>query len=110
MAPREDVSPWAWILRLNLLPRSQSIQRAGGSDSRVLEGLHPALIRDSEVGQTPLFTELSPLQGVCAFLWVREWGEAWWQVLMAAMGGQRGLGQAEQRAHESQSIAEDSHL
>lgn len=29
-APREDMSPWAWILRLDLLPRSQCIERAGG--------------------------------------------------------------------------------
>lgn len=40
----------------------------GGTEfqGRVLEGLHPAsLIRDSTVGQTPLFIELSLLQGVC---------------------------------------------
>lgn len=52
-----------------------------GVTEQVLEGLHPTLlIRESVVGQTPLFIELSLLKGVCIFfLWVGEWGGgAWW--------------------------------
>lgn len=57
-----------------------------GVTEQVLEGLHPTLlIRESVVGQTPLFIELSLLKGVCAIFFVGG-GVGRWGVVVSAKG------------------------